>query len=185
MTAAELLGFDAPGARVELERGRLVVREPAGWRHGGIGMRLALAIGAHLERERERAGGGASPGWVLGADTGFLLSRGPDTVRAPDVAYLSRARWPAPLPEGFGEGAPDLVVEVRSPQDRPGALVTKVGEWLDAGAELVWVVDPARGAVTVYRADGTVAVRGVADLLDGEAVLPGFTLAVGQLFGPG
>ncbi len=166
MTAEELLRLNLPNKRTELVRGALVVREPAGYQHGDVAMRLAAAIFAHVEAH--------GLGRVFAAETGFTLTRNPDTVRAPDVAFISAARLPEPPPRGFAELAPDLAVEVLSPDDRPGEVLAKVGDWLNAGARLVWVVDPVRVVARVYRADGSESVLGETDALRGEDLLAGF-----------
>ena len=173
MTAEELLRLNLPNKRTELVRGALVVREPAGYQHGDVAMRLAAAIFAHVEAH--------GLGRVFAAETGFTLARNPDTVRAPDVAFISAARLPDPPPRGFAELAPDLAVEVLSPDDRPGEVLAKVGDWLNAGARLVWVVDPARVIVRVYRADGSESIVGETDALRGEDVLPGFEYQLGAI----
>jgi Uma2 family endonuclease len=182
MTAEQLLSYEVPGKRVELLRGALVVREPASFRHGDLTSRLNAALRAHLTRERQANGWATARGRLATADPGFTLARNPDTVRAPDIAYVSRDRHPDPMPDGFPEFAPDLAVEVRSPSDRPGHLIAKVGDWFDAGTRLVWVVDPPRQQVVVYRADGSVAVLAATDNLDGEDVLPGFAWPLAELF---
>lgn len=183
MTAEELLGYEVPGKRVELRRGQLLIREPSSFHHGELTLRIGVALTNHLMTERE--GWAITRGRVATADPGFTIARSPDTVRAPDVAYLSRERFPERLPVGFPELAPDLAIEIRSPNDRPGELLAKVADWISAGAQLVWVLDAAREAVTVYRADGTVTVLRGADVIDGEMVLPGFLLALTVLFAPG
>ncbi|MBY0491852.1 MAG: Uma2 family endonuclease [Gemmatimonadaceae bacterium] len=183
MTAEQLFGYEVPGKRVELVRGQLLVRELAGLRHGSIGVELAYQLRRHLDDELKAGIVSARRGAVFGPDTGFVLTRGPDTVRAPDVSFVLAERVPDPMPVGFGELAPDLVVEVRSPSDRSGALLAKVGEYLLAGAHLVWVIDPVRRVVTVYRADGSVSELGPADALSGEVLLPGFSLAVRSVLG--
>lgn len=180
-TAEQLLGYEVAGKRLELVRGELVVREPAGVRHGSIGMRLAHAMLAHLEREQGETGAAHTRGTVLGADTGFILARSPDTVRAPDVAFVLAGRLSDPLPEGFADLAPDLAVEVRSPSDRAGPVLAKVSEWLSAGSRLVWVIDPAHAVVTVYREDGSVSVLQEDAILSGESLLPGFAMIVRTL----
>ena len=182
MTAEELVGYEIPGKRVELVRGQLVVREPASLRHGELSLRVGVALANHLAREREEQRWALTRGRLATADPGFTLARSPDTVRAPDVAYLSRERYSGPMPEGYPELAPDLAVEVRSRGDRAGEVLAKVADWLSAGTTLVWVVDPAREVATVYRADGTVAVLGLDDALSGEALLPGFVLSLRELF---
>lgn len=181
MTAEQLLAYHAPNQRVELVRGRLMVCEPPGWQHGEVTVRVAMAIGNHLVEEQHRNGWASARGRLAAGDPGFTLSRAPDTVRAPDVAYVSRERHSAPLPWGFPELAPDLAVEVRSPTDRAGNMQATVADWLEAGCLLVWVIDPERETVTVYRADGTVSVFGSHDTLTGEDVLPGFACEVRAL----
>ncbi|MBY0491856.1 MAG: Uma2 family endonuclease [Gemmatimonadaceae bacterium] len=182
MTAEQLVGYEIPGKRVELVRGVLVVREPASFRHGDIAARLAVALRQHLVRERDANGWSQSRGRLAIADPGFTLERHPDTVRAPDVAYVSRERFSGPFPDGFPELAPDLAVEVRSPGDRPGELLAKVADFLSAGTRAVWVVVPSHEQVHVYRADGAIAVLGVADHLIDAELLPDFDLPVAELF---
>jgi Uma2 family endonuclease len=173
MTAAELLRTSLPDKRVELVRGVLVVREPAGYRHGDITARLAKRLMDVVE-----AGG---LGRVLAAETGFQVASDPDTVRAPDVAFVSRARLPDPELPGYPALAPDLVVEVLSPGDRPGETLAKVGDWLNAGVRLVWIVDPARRLARVYRQDGSETLVTEAESFDGEEVVPGFTCSLGAI----
>jgi len=182
MTAEQLFGYEIPGKRVELVRGRLVVREAASFRHGAITLRIGIALHHHLVGEQARNGWSLPRGRLATADPGFTLARRPDTVRAPDIAYVSRERHAAPMPDGFPEFAPDLAVEVRSPSDRAGAVVAKVGDWLSAGTAMVWVVDPPRQSVVVYCADGSVTVLGISDALNGEDVLPGFSRLLATLF---
>jgi len=166
MTADELLHTSLPDKRVELVRGVLVVREPTGFRHGAVSAALTGLLRAHVTAQRL--------GVVVAAETGFQLARDPDTVRAADVAFVRRDRLPEPAPLGYAPLAPDLVVEVLSPGDRPGETLAKVGEWLSAGTRLVWLVDPARRLARVYRQDGSEAVLAEADSLDGEDVVAGF-----------
>ena len=98
-----------------------------------------------------------------------------ELVRGPDIAFVRAERLPQPIPSAFLEFAPDLVVEVLSPQDRAGEVLAKVADWLDAGARLVWVVDPERRVARVYRQDGTEDVISNDGALMGEDVLPGFS----------
>ena len=147
MTAEELLYTSVPNKRTELVRGRLIVHEPPGGRHGYVAANLAFRLNQHVDL----TGAGA----VFVGDVGFTLQRDPDTVRGPDVAFVRKDRLPQPIPNSYLEFAPDLVVEVLSHHDRPGQVLAKVADWLDAGALLVWVIDPERRLARVYRADGT------------------------------
>ena len=167
MTAEDLLHLNLPNKRTELVRGVLVVREPAGYTHGRVAMNVAMKLGTHVEH------GGA--GQLFAAETGFTLARKPDTVRAPDVAFVRRDRLLDPATRGFPDLAPDLVVEVLSPDDRPGEVLAKVADWLSAGTRLVWVIDPERRAARVYRADGSQSFIREHESLVGEDVLPGFS----------
>jgi Uma2 family endonuclease len=170
ITAEELLHASYPDNRTELVRGRLVVREPAGDRHGRVAMNLTLRLGAHVEH--------AQLGQLFAAETGFALTR--DTVRAPDIAFIRRERLPE-VTTAFLQIAPDLAVEVLSPGDRAGDVLAKVGDWLEAGARLVWVIDPERRIARVYRPDGTESNIVEGDSLDGEDVVPGFSCLLGSI----
>jgi Uma2 family endonuclease len=174
LTADELLRLNLPDKRTELVRGVLVVREPAGYLHGRVAAKLANLLMNHVEAH--------DLGCVLAAETGFKLTVDPDTVRAPDVAFIRRDRLPDPPPAGYAELAPDLVVEVLSPDDRPGHVLAKVADWLSAGTKLVWVVDLVRRNARVYRADGSESLLTERDMLDGEDVLPGFACPLGAIF---
>ena len=130
-------------------------------------MNLAFLLSKHVE--------GTEAGQVVSGDTGFKLTTDPDTVRAPDVAFISRERLPDPQTRGFPALGPDLVVEVLSPDNRPGETLAKVGDWLEGGVRLVWVIDPERRVARVYRQDGTESHLAENGVLDGEDVLPGFS----------
>lgn len=173
MTAEELLYTHVPNKRTELVRGVLIVREPPGGRHGSVTMNLAIRLGIHVQSE--------NAGQLFAAETGFTLFRGPDTVRAPDIAFVRRDRLPDPIPVGYPELAPDLVVEVLSPSDRPGETLAKIGDWLEAGARLVWVIDPERRFARIYRPDGSQTTITDEAILDGEEVLPGFNCSIATI----
>jgi Uma2 family endonuclease len=181
MTAEQLLTYDARGMRTELVRGALVVREPAGYRHGSVAARILSALAAFLERDQVARAAAHPLGEVLAAETGFTLHRRPDTVRAPDVAFVAWDRRPEAT-AGFAELAPDLAVDVLSPGDRPGEVLAKVADWLDAGTRVVWVIDAERRVARVFREDGSVSVLGADDMLDGETCLPGFAIQLSRVF---
>lgn len=173
MTADELLRTHLADKRVDLVRGALLVREPAGYLHGEITATLSKLLMDHVDAR--------ALGRVLAAETGFKLQTDPDTVRAADIAFIRRARLPDPRPTGYPALAPDLVVEVLSPSDRPGDTLAKVGDWLNAGTALVWLIDPERRVARVYRADGTETVVPADETLDGEEVVPGFSCGLGLI----
>lgn len=173
MTAEDLLTYHAPDKRTELVRGRLVVREPAGYEHGRVAADLLVRIGRHVRAN--------ALGQVLAAETGFTLQRRPDTVRAPDVAFVRADRVPSPGTRGFPELAPDLAVEVRSPGDTHAEVAEKVADWLAAGTSLVWVADPIARTVIVHAPGATPRTLTVHDTLDGGDMLPGFSARVDEL----
>lgn len=174
VTAGELLHLNLPNKRTELVRGALIVREPPGGVHGSVAARLLVAVGAFAQ--------GKDLGSVFAAETGFVLFTNPDTVRAPDVAFIRRDRVPAPLPKGYLRIPPDLAVEVLSPGDRASEVKEKVADWIEAGTKLVWVIDPRKRTAHVHRSNGSDTNIAVDGLLDGEDVVPGFTLGLSTLF---
>ena len=174
LTADDLVRLQPSDKRTELVRGRMIERELAGFLHGNVASTVAVRLHAFVRKNLL--------GHVLAAGTGFKLFTNPDTVRAPDVSFVRHDRIPHPMPTGFAPFAPDLTVEVLSPDDRPGEVLEKVADWLKAGTRLVWVIDPERRVARAYRADGGIALLTEHDALDGEDVLPGFTCTVHELF---
>jgi Uma2 family endonuclease len=172
-TAQDLLRFREPGKTAELVRGVLVVREPPGTGHGARAARLTLRVGAFVERHEL--------GQVFAQDTGFKIEHDPDTVRAPDLAFVARERLAQIPDQGYAELAPNLVAEIVSPNDRPGDVLEKVGQWLSAGVRMVWVLDQRRRDARIYRADGTVSTVEPDGELSGEDVLPGFRCTLGSI----
>jgi Uma2 family endonuclease len=121
-------------------------------------------------------------GAVYAAETGFLLARNPDTVRAPDVAFVRADRLASTAEEGFFPGPPDLAVEVVSPSDSYSAVEEKVFEWLDSGCRVVVVLDPRRQVATVYRSRQSISLLSPPDLLSAEDLVPGWSVPLAQLF---
>lgn len=172
-TAEELERLNLPNKRTELIRGQLIVREPAGFRHGDVAAQVLVKLASFVR--------GKNLGRVLAAETGFKLFSNPDTVRAPDVGFVREDRIPNPLPRGFAKFAPDLAVEVLSPDDRPGEVLAKVADWLTAGTRLVWIIDPDCRTGRVHRADGSITILKDHGSFDGEDVIPGFTCALAEV----
>ncbi len=175
VTADELLRIRDDGFRHELVRGELR-RMPFGEAlHGLVAARAGALLGEHV-----RAG---SLGVAFAAGTGFHLASDPDTVRAPDAAFLRRERADAVGDmEGYLPGAPDLAVEVVSPGDTYDEVVEKVLDWLDAGTRMVVVIHPKCRNATVYRSREEIRVLGEDDEIDGGDVVPGWKVRVGSLF---
>ena len=174
-TAGQLLAMPADGWRYELVDGELRRMAPAGHEHGRVALNLAWRLGQHASTHRL--------GTVYAAETGFLIRRDPDTVRAPDIAFIAKARADAArTTRGYFPGAPDLAVELVSPSDTFSEVEEKVFEWLDAGSIGVVVVDPRRRRVTVSRGKQDICVLGENDTLDLSFVLAGFSIPVAELF---
>jgi Uma2 family endonuclease len=175
MTAEELLSLPDDGFRYELIEGELRQMPPAGHNHGRIAMRLAVPLGQHVEAN--------GLGEVYAAETGFTLKSNPDTVRAPNVAFIRQERVDEVGDrKGYWPGAPDLAVEVVSPNDRVGEVEEKVKEWLDAGTLLVWVISSRLRTVTIYHSLTDIAILTERDMLDGGEIIPGFQYPVARLF---
>jgi Uma2 family endonuclease len=173
MTADELWALPDDGQRHELVRGELRTMAPPGEQHEW----LMLNLGGPL-RQYVRAHG---LGRVYGG-LGCRLEVDPDTVRAPDVAFIRQERLtPEPQP-AYWSGAPDLVVEIISPNDRYSEVDDKVAEWLAHGARLVLAVNPRWRTVLVYRPGQPPLHLTEHDTLDGEDVVPGWRLPVREIF---
>ncbi len=167
---------DDAGKRYELVRGELQETPPAGGYHGNVAFTIASIIGAYIR--------GKDLGVGFTAETGFVTRRAPDSVRAPDVAFVSKERLAGGrAPDGFVQTAPDLAVEVVSPNDSASAIDAKVNEYFDAGASLVWVVYPGTRSVTVHLSPGENWTLNEEAVLDGEPVFEDFHVPVSELFG--
>jgi Uma2 family endonuclease len=172
-TAEELLRTPGLG-RCELLRGELIMMSPAGFEHGRIAALICGRLVQFLEQH--------PVGVVMGAETGFWIERDPDTVRAPDVAFLRTERLPPTAVRGFFPEAPDLAVEVLSPDDRASEVFGKVQDWLAAGCRAVWVVDPASKTVSVYSGARQALVLREGDEITGGDLLSGFRLPLAEVF---
>jgi Uma2 family endonuclease len=175
MTADELLHLPDDGMRHELILGELKTMTPVGSLHAMIVMRL----GARLER----AVVDGKLGVVLGGDPGFVLRHDPDTVLAPDIAFIRQQRVAVTgLSTKFYPGAPDLAVEVMSPNDSVREVDAKAQAWLDHGALEVWVVNPQRRMVAIHRSGSEIVTLSEGETLESPDLLPGFSCAVRELF---
>jgi Uma2 family endonuclease len=170
-TEADLLAMPRDGQKYELVGGEIRM-SPAGFRHGQVCVKLILRLGAFVEERRL--------GFVVDSSTGFRMPTG--NVRLPDVAFVAAGRLEGgAAPDGFCPVPPDLAAEVLSPSDRPQHILDKVGEYLESGVRLVWVIDPAAGRAVVHRSASDARTLGRDDALDGEDVVPGFHCLVREL----
>lgn len=157
----------------ELVDGEPIELSPAAGRSGWISANVVALLANHVHPSRL--------GWAFSAETGFVLFDNRQTVRSPDAAVVLRDRLGAP-PDSFVPLAPDLAVEVLSPSDRMADAMSKITMYLQAGVRLVWLVDPATRTVTVFRQDAAPKTIAEGEILDGGAVLPGFSVPVAEIF---
>jgi Uma2 family endonuclease len=179
VTDQDLLKAPRDGRKYERVDGEMRV-SPAGFRHEAVGAALLARLWTFVA-ERHL-------GHVVGSSCGFLWpsrqADRPDNVRSPDVSFVAAGRFPdEEWPVGFAALAPDLAVEVLSPNDNTRDVMEKVGEYLHAGTRLVWVIDPETRTATIHRSLMDVRVVGEAGLLDGEEVMPGFTCRLSDVLG--
>ena len=173
LTASDLASLPDDERRHELEEGWLVSEPLPSLRHDRVRRTLERILEAHVAKH--------GLGEVFG-EAGFILARNPDTVRGPDLSFVTRERLVGIDYGRFFDGAPDLAIEILSPSNRPYQVRAKVADYLAAGCRLVWVVDPNRRTVTTYRALLFPRALGADDALDGIDVLPGLTIPVASIF---
>ena len=175
LTAEDLWKQVDDGYRYELVKGVIRRMPLTGFEHGVRAAKIGSRLNEHVQKNQL--------GYVCGADTGFKISQDPDTVRAPDAAFVCQAAINKQgIPKGYWEGAPDLAVEVISPSDTYTAVAEKVDEWLNAGCAMVWVINPRRETVEVYQSPEDITVLRGNDMLDGGDVIEGFQCQVQDLF---
>jgi len=175
MTAEDLLKLPRGEFRYELVEGELKQMSPTGQKHGRITVRLTVPLAKYVQDSQL--------GEVYAAETGFKLKSNPDTVRAADIAFVRRERLDlVGETESYWPGAPDLAVEVTSPSDTVSQVEKKVMEWLEFGSRMVWVVSPKLRTVTVYRSLTDIVTLTEKDTLDARDVVPGFGIAIGEIF---
>ena len=175
VSAEQLFRMPADGFRYELVRGELKKMTPSGFTHGKVVVKLTAPLAFHVETN--------SLGVVLGAETGFKIASNPDTVRAPDIAFINQERLRELGPtEKFWPAAPELAVEVLSPGDTVYEIEEKVAAWLAAGSSMVWVLNPKLRTIHVHRPNSPTQTLSENDTLDGQEVIPGFRIRVSEIF---
>lgn len=175
MTAQELFYYSHEPFRTELIAGRLFEMDPAGALHGAAAARICRLLANHVIAHKL--------GEVFGAETGYVLAKDPDTVRAPDASFVTRARIEAlgGIPSEYFPGPPDVAFEISSPRDRRGEVESKTRSWLQAGTGAVIVVDPRRRIATIHRPPGASQSYSDDEVLDLDDLLPGFAPTVEDL----
>jgi Uma2 family endonuclease len=176
LTTEDLLRMPDDGHRYELVRGESRKMPPSGYLHGKVAMRQGWRLAKYVEEN--------DLGVVCAAETGFRLASDPDTVRAADVAFVRRERVEqAGTVAGYWPGAPDLAIDIISPNDTYTEVDEKVADWLDAGARMVVVMNPRNRTIKVHRGQSDITPLKEEDTFDGGDVVPGFRVRVGELFG--
>ncbi len=177
LTAEDLLRLSSQGVKGELIRGVLHETVSVGKVHARIAMILGAKFVNHVVPRRL--------GQVGGSDGGVLVERDPDTVREPDIYYVSATRLPLDdQSDGYLEVVPELVVEIVSPGDSPREVNEKIRMWLEHGVSMALEVRPAERTIAIHRPGvPTVTLTGE-DVLDGGDVLPGFSLPLSEIFDP-
>ena len=173
MTADQLFSLGNIGP-CELIQGELIRMSPTGYDHGRISSKIDRALGNFVESHKL--------GQVLTSEAGFIIASNPDTVRAPDVAFVRADRDPPGGQKKYFPGAPDLAVEVLSPDDRASDVNAKIQDWLNAGTVAVLVVDPQNQTVAIHRQPHEIKVLAIDDTLTIPDILPEFSLAVKDIF---
>ena len=163
------------GRRCELVRGELRYITPAGNEQGRVAHRIGLLLGQHVDANRL--------GVIFAAETGFVVGTQPDTVRAPDAAFVSQQRiGRVGKVEGYWPEAPALAAEVISPGDRYTDVKEKTADWLAAGTQMVLIINPRNRSVAVDRSPGQVSILAPGDTLSGDDLVPGWRVAVDDIF---
>ena len=174
ITAEELFKISDDSYRYELDKGRLRKMSPTGLEHGVITSRLGARLELFVEQQ--------NLGIVCAAETGFYLEKEPDTVKAADISFYTWEKIPMnDIPKGYGDFPPDLAVEVMSPNDSFIKTEEKALSYLEKGSKMVWVIYPKEQTVTIYRKESKKALKNT-DVLDGEDVIPGFSVNVAEIF---
>ena len=175
LTAEDLLRLDSKGVKGELIRGEFCETVSAGAEHGEIAISFIYELGKFVKPRRL--------GRILGTNVGVLLERDPDTVREPDVMFISAERMPLTVrPDGYCEVIPDIAVEIESFTDSIAEVHDKARMWRSYGVPLVWAVYTNPRSIDVHRADGSITTLYEDDVLDCGEILPGFSVPVSDIF---
>lgn len=174
LVTAEQLWQTALPKRSELIYGKVVEMTPTGREHGRVTTKVSWKLAEHVEKH--------DLGEVNAGETGFRLRRDPDLVHAADVSFVAKEHIPADMDKSrYWEVPPDLAVEIVSPNDTKKDILDKVQDYIETGTRLIWLIDPERRTVTVYRAPDNFKILHEDDWLDGADVVPNFRCQVKEL----
>ena len=179
MTDEELMRFCAANEMVRVERdtnGELILMSPSGSGTGRTNSELIYQLAAWARE--------TNSGATFDSNAGFTLPDG--SMRSPDAAWIAWPRWNAlskEEQEGFAPICPEFVIELRSPSDSLAELQAKMRLWVANGAEVAWLVDPARKTVEVYRPGREVEVLEDGSVVEGDGPVAGFVLELGRVWG--
>jgi Uma2 family endonuclease len=174
-TDAEFMALNREGHRYEIVDGELIDVGNSGAKHGNVCSLLMILLGGYVHAQKLGA--------MFDSSTAFKMKNG--NKRSPDLSFFAKEclQGLEELPTGFLEGAPDLAVEVLSPNNTIEEIDTKIAEYFENGARLVWVINPVQHYMLVYRSGQEPdRLLKFSDSLDGEEVIPGFTLPMSELF---
>ena len=164
-----------PGSELcELVEGKIVPTRPTRYISGRVGSRLAYRLSSFVEERKV--------GQVMVGEVGIYIRRAPDTVRAADVLYISNTRYAQSRSQSYLDVAPELVVEVLSPDDAWQVVMRKLADYFSIGVQVVWVADPEARSVYAYHSATTAQQFNEGDTLTAPEVLPGFAVPVADLF---
>ena len=161
-------------ARYELIRGELYPMPNNSAEHGNKTALVSAYVTVFVEQH--------NLGKCFAAETRFVVEENPDTTIAPDFAFISNSRQIVIPPTGYLRIAPDLVVETRSPSDRRRAFALKIVQWLSAGSQVVWAVEPSSKTLTIHSKGANPQTLSIDDTLTEENLLPGFALPLSKIF---
>ena len=174
-TEAELLNLKHEGFKCELVDGEIVMSPAGNFNHGDIIARLIARLTTYAVFEKKL-------GSVFDGQSGRWMKSG--NMRCADIAFMSKARIKAlnGFPQGFLHGAADLTVEVLSPNESMAQVAGKIADYLESEARLIWIINPSDKTVSIHRPQSPEKILHVGDSLDGEDVVPGFSMPVAELF---
>lgn len=173
MTGEELYELGSM-QRMELVEGQIKIMPPTGFKHGRVESKTTRLLGNFVEKHQL--------GETQGGEVGVYTRRDPDTVRGADVLFISSQRLQQVKSESYLDVAPELIVEVLSPNDRWLDVEQKLEEYFAIGVDRVWIADPMRQTLRIYTAHNEFTILQESDTVKDEAILPGFECKVAEFF---